>query len=93
MKNVLGMSVVGSDYDELKQYNLAEIYDPTPKLDASRNNGATPKVGVKDDSPPSDVAANELGPKDDVIPTLKGEDDKTSLDFQEAVDDAHLPAA
>ena len=30
-KNILGMSVVGSDFEELKQFNLAEIYDPTPK--------------------------------------------------------------
>ncbi len=30
-QNVCGMSVVGSDYDLLKRYNLAEIYDPTPK--------------------------------------------------------------
>lgn len=57
MKNVLGMSVVGSDYDELKQYNLAEIYDPTPKLHAEMSNGAAPKVKDKDDSPPSDVLA------------------------------------
>jgi tRNA acetyltransferase TAN1 len=25
------MSVVGGDYDRLKRFNLAEIYDPTPK--------------------------------------------------------------
>jgi tRNA acetyltransferase TAN1 len=25
------MSVVGSDYDQLKRFNLAEIYDPAPK--------------------------------------------------------------
>lgn len=24
------MSIVGPDYDELKKYNLAEIYSPTP---------------------------------------------------------------
>ncbi|KAL8831410.1 MAG: hypothetical protein Q9191_000889 [Dirinaria sp. TL-2023a] len=30
-KNVLGMSVVGSDFEKLKRFNLAEIYDPTPK--------------------------------------------------------------
>jgi len=24
------MSVVGSDFEKLKRYNLAEIYDPTP---------------------------------------------------------------
>ncbi len=31
VQNVCGMSVVGSDFDRLKRYNLAEIYDPTPK--------------------------------------------------------------
>lgn len=25
------MSVVGSDYEQLKRFNLAEIFDPTPK--------------------------------------------------------------
>lgn len=29
-RNVLGMSVVGHDFEELKRYNLAEIYEPTP---------------------------------------------------------------
>ena len=27
------MSIVGSDFEELKQYNLAEILDPKPKPD------------------------------------------------------------
>lgn len=30
-QNLMGMSVVESDYDRLKRYNLAEIYDPSPK--------------------------------------------------------------
>lgn len=30
-QNVIGMSVVGGDYDKLKRFNLAEIYDPSPK--------------------------------------------------------------
>jgi tRNA acetyltransferase TAN1 len=29
------MSVVGRDYDELKRYNLAEIYHPTPRKQAT----------------------------------------------------------
>ncbi|KAF6235588.1 hypothetical protein HO173_006271 [Letharia columbiana] len=91
-RNILGMSVVGSDYDELKQYNLAEIYDPTPKLKAKTSIGAAPEVKDKDDKPPSDVAPNGHGPKDDVIPMEKSEDDKTSLDSQKAADDAHLTA-
>ncbi len=31
------MSVVGSDYEKLKRYNLAEIYEPTPKPDRPKN--------------------------------------------------------
>ncbi|OJD13841.1 hypothetical protein AJ78_05737 [Emergomyces pasteurianus Ep9510] len=31
VQNICGMSVVGRDYDDLKRYNLSEIYDPTPK--------------------------------------------------------------
>lgn len=87
------MSVVGSDYDDLKQYNLAEIYDPTRKLNVKTSNGAAADVEGKDDDPPSNVAVNEAGPKDDVIPTEKSEDDKTSLDFQKAANDAHLTAS
>ncbi|KAL1982458.1 hypothetical protein VTN96DRAFT_1305 [Rasamsonia emersonii] len=36
LQNVIGMSVVGSDYDKLKRFNLAELYSPTPKPQASR---------------------------------------------------------
>ncbi|KAI1914801.1 hypothetical protein LOZ58_000324 [Ophidiomyces ophidiicola] len=35
MQNICGMSVVGGDYDELKRYNLAEIYNPTPRPQAA----------------------------------------------------------
>lgn len=30
-QNIIGMSVVQGDYDKLKRFNLAEIYDPSPK--------------------------------------------------------------
>ncbi|KAL8931720.1 MAG: hypothetical protein Q9211_006773 [Gyalolechia sp. 1 TL-2023] len=29
-RNILGMSVVGGDFEKLKRYNLAEIYEPMP---------------------------------------------------------------
>ncbi|KAI9727781.1 MAG: hypothetical protein M1834_007928 [Cirrosporium novae-zelandiae] len=29
-KNICGMSVVGNDFEQLKRFNLAEIYNPTP---------------------------------------------------------------
>jgi tRNA acetyltransferase TAN1 len=31
VQNICGVSVVGSDFDKLKKYNLAEIFEPTPK--------------------------------------------------------------
>lgn len=37
LQNVIGISVVGSDYDQLKRYNLAEIYAPTPKPKPAEN--------------------------------------------------------
>ena len=78
------MSVVGGDYDKLKQYNLAEIYDPTPKVKPETSNGAAAKM---EDNPSSDVAAKGSGLKDDVVPS---HDDKTSLDPQMAAVAAHL---
>ena len=30
-RNVLGVSVVDGEYERLKRYNLAEIYEPSPK--------------------------------------------------------------
>jgi tRNA acetyltransferase TAN1 len=41
-QNTCGMSVVGSDYDQLKRYNLAEIYNPTSKENPKAN--AKPKT-------------------------------------------------
>ena len=32
-RNVVGMSVVGKEYEELKRYNLAEIYEPSEVAD------------------------------------------------------------
>ena len=40
-QNMCGMSVVGSDYEELKRYNLAEIYDPTPPKQAQSREAST----------------------------------------------------
>ena len=47
------MSVVGSDFEQLKQFNLAEIYDPTPKPKAEEGNDAIPNTGRKGDMPTS----------------------------------------
>ena len=30
-QNICGVSVVGSDFEKLKKYNLAEIFEPTPR--------------------------------------------------------------
>lgn len=31
LQNICGVSVVDTAFDELKRFNLAEIYDPTPR--------------------------------------------------------------
>lgn len=45
-QNIIGMSVVGGDYDRLKRFNLAEIYDPGPKTEPKGEG----KVDAKDSS-------------------------------------------
>ena len=87
------MSVVGSNYDELKQYNLAELRDPSAKLEAKMSNGAGPETEGQGDSHPSYVAANEVGRKDDVVAPEESEGDKTILDPPWAADDAHPSAS
>ncbi|RJE21713.1 THUMP domain protein [Aspergillus sclerotialis] len=34
VQNIIGMSVVGSDYDQLKRFNLAELYNPVSNEEA-----------------------------------------------------------
>ena len=84
------MSVVGNDYDELKQYNLAEIYDPTPKVKPETSNGAAVK---KAEHPFTDVAAKGSGLRDDVIAMERSQGEKTSLDSHMAADAAHLTSS
>lgn len=45
-QNIIGMSVVGSDYDQLKRFNLAEIYDPAPKPDPKEGPKESPNEGA-----------------------------------------------
>lgn len=76
------MSIVGSDYDELKQYNLAEIHNPTPRITAMTDKGGAPNRENKDDNPHylNVAAKNETGPQNDVLLTKRSEDDKSNLD-------------
>lgn len=38
-KNICGVSVVGNEYEQLKRYNLAEIYEPTARPDTKPQMG------------------------------------------------------
>ena len=69
------MSIVGSDFEELKQFNLAEIYDPTPKPNVETSH-ITPKpdtnqshspstlidVSINPTPPPTNLTANDAAP-------------------------------
>ncbi|KAL8858383.1 MAG: hypothetical protein Q9178_005064 [Gyalolechia marmorata] len=35
-RNILGMSIVGSDFEGLKRFNIAEIYEPSATVNASK---------------------------------------------------------
>ncbi|KAK4692653.1 tRNA acetyltransferase TAN1, partial [Lecanoromycetidae sp. Uapishka_2] len=88
-RNILGMSVVGSDFEELKQFNLAEIYDPTPRPDnETSNNDPTAKHhAVK-----AKVEAVLMGEKDTSQP--EADEDKDSAPGKETKDDTptNLPS-
>jgi tRNA acetyltransferase TAN1 len=36
LQNICGVSVVDHRFEELKRYNIAEIFDPTPKEEAAK---------------------------------------------------------
>ena len=55
-KNVLGMSVVDSSFEELKQFNLAEIYDPSPKPNTDKSQPTSTPNTIKDEPAPTSVA-------------------------------------
>lgn len=39
-QNVCGMSVVGPDYETLKRYNLAEIYEYNSRVEEAKVDGS-----------------------------------------------------
>lgn len=55
-QNICGVSVVDHRFEELKRYNLAEIFDPTPKEEV-KNEGGEAVV--------TDVPENAVGHDDD----------------------------
>ncbi|KAI5286701.1 hypothetical protein KEM54_006581 [Ascosphaera aggregata] len=48
MRNMCAMSVVGKDYDDLRKYNLAEIYNPTPR---PQNHSENPQEAATHSAP------------------------------------------
>lgn len=72
------MSVVGSDFEKLKQFNLAEIYDPTPKPDAEKSNSTEFKAEVEDSQRRANTSSPEpqLEQHKDVIPNHLASRDK-----------------
>ncbi len=53
-QTVCGMSVVGNEWETLKRFNLAELYQPTPKggaeVKVKAEAEAIPKSVTKDDA-------------------------------------------
>lgn len=70
-QNICGVSVVDHRFEELKRYNIAEIFDPTPK--------EAPKEAVKDKKEKAEVRA-------EAVPTAVV-DDNSGAAVTEAVHD------
>ncbi|KAM0715850.1 hypothetical protein Q7P37_008364 [Cladosporium fusiforme] len=72
-QNICGVSVVDHRYEELKRYNLAEIFDPTPKDEAAVKAEGSTGAGA------SASASGETAPpaaegKEDNVFSTSGED-------------------
>lgn len=77
------MSVVDSDFEELKQFNLAEIYDPTPKPDAEKRTPST-----KDSEEVADLKPDADEGKD---PTPNADAEKSIDATPEEETEHHIP--
>ena len=62
------MSVVGKDYEKLKRFNLAEIYEPTPKPDSVEKSSSDAGILQMETSALSDA-------KSESKPTARFEED------------------
>jgi tRNA acetyltransferase TAN1 len=50
-KTVCGMSVVGSDWEEFKRFNLAELHRPPPEAGTDVKAETRPQSVTKDEAP------------------------------------------
>ncbi|KAK5135043.1 hypothetical protein LTR08_005703 [Meristemomyces frigidus] len=58
-QNICGVSVVDDSFERLKRFNLAEIFDPTPKQDARKVDDSNDDISVSKESgkSPSETTA------------------------------------
>ncbi|KAF1352048.1 hypothetical protein BDV97DRAFT_311513 [Delphinella strobiligena] len=61
--NIVGLSVVPDDFEELKRYNLAEIFEPTPKDQPKKE----AKDVVKEDVKVAEAESNEKAVEEKVV--------------------------
>lgn len=76
-QNICGVSVVDHRFEELKRYNISEIFDPTPKEEAVK------PVDNKEEAKKAEVTA-------EVVPTAVVDDDNNNTgkaETTEAVQD------
>ena len=90
-RNILGMSVVSGDFEELKRFNLAEIYDPTPRPQKVRN-GFAGDQGPGKSAAETAAATTEDDVPDDGKPTAEALT-KKSEKIEALASDAQQPDA
>ena len=66
MQSICGISVVPNDYETLKRYNLAEIFEPSPKeqpkkkIEAPKEQPEEIVTGIPDEKPEASVVKEEI---------------------------------
>lgn len=88
LQNICGVSVVDHRFEELKRYNIAEIFDPTPKEEAAKVEKGGDEAGkeaVQDDK----VAETGKESATDAKPTTDDNEGVSSAVKDEASSEAN----
>jgi hypothetical protein len=67
-QNICGVSVVDHRFEELKRYNISEIFDPTPKEEAPKVRGEAAAAAVEKDEQVVDAAETDKEAATDAKP-------------------------
>lgn len=80
MQSICGISVVPNDYEALKRYNLAEIFEPSPKEQPKKKVEASKEQPVEiAKSEPDDKSETQVVKEEIDMPAGKAQDESSTV--------------